>query len=64
MIALYGRDVTTKWFSGFTDASDYKSAFEKAYGDSFSTFNKLADSYWKSLVNKKYVAKDVAARLR
>jgi len=63
MIALYGWDATTKWFSGFTDASDYQSAFKKAYGDSLSTFNKLADSYWKSLVNKKYIAKDVATRL-
>lgn len=64
MIALYGWDATTKWFSGYTDASDYKGAFKKAYGDSLSSFNKLADSYWKSLVNKKYVAKDVAARLK
>jgi hypothetical protein len=64
MIALYGWDATTKWFSGFKDASDYQSAFKKAHGDSLSTFNKLADSYWKSLVNKKYIAKDVAARLR
>jgi hypothetical protein len=64
MIALYGWDATTKWFSGFTDASDYQSAFKVAYGDSLATFNKLADSYWKSLVDKKYVAKDVAARLK
>ena len=64
MIALYGWEATTKWFSGFTDPSDYQSAFKKAYGDSLTSFNKLADSYWKSLVNKKYVAKDVAARLK
>ncbi len=64
MIALYGWDATTMWFSGFTDASDYQSAFKKAYGDSLSSFNKLADSYWKSLVNKNYIAKDVVARLR
>lgn len=64
MIALYGWEATTKWFSGFTDPSDYQSAFKKAYGDSLASFNKLADSYWKSLVNKKYVAKDVAARLK
>ena len=64
MLALYGWDAATKWFSGFTDPSDYQSAFKKAYGDSLASFNKLADSYWKSLVNKKYVAKDVAARLK
>jgi hypothetical protein len=64
MIALYGWDATTKWFSGFTDQSDYQSAFKRAYGESLTSFNKLADSYWKSLVNKKYEAKDVAARLR
>jgi hypothetical protein len=64
MIALYGWDATTKWFSGYTDASDYQGAFKKAYGDSLASFNKLADSYWKSLVNKKYVAKDVVARLK
>jgi hypothetical protein len=64
MIALYGWDATTKWFSGYTDASDYQGAFKKAYGDSLASFNKLADSYWKSLVNKKYVAKDVSARLK
>ena len=64
MIALYGWDATTKWFSGFTDASNYQGAFKKAYGDSLSSFNKLADSYWKSLVNKKYIAKAVVARLR
>lgn len=64
MIALYGWDATTKWFSGYTDASNYQGAFKKAYGDSLDSFNKLADSYWKSLVNKKYVAKDVVARLK
>jgi hypothetical protein len=64
MIALYGWDATTKWFSGFTDAIDYQGAFKKAYGDSLTSFNKLADSYWKSLVDKKYVAKDVVARLK
>jgi len=64
MIALYGWDATTKWFSGYTDASDYQGAFKKAYGDSLASFNKLADSYWKSLVDKKYVAKDVASRLK
>ena len=64
MIALYGWEATTKWFSGFTDPSNYQSAFKKAYGESLTSFNKLADSYWKSLVNKKYVAKDVAARLK
>ena len=64
MIALYGWDATTKWFSGYTVASDYQGAFKKAYGDSLASFNKLADSYWKSLVNKKYVAKDVVARLK
>jgi hypothetical protein len=64
MIALYGWDATTKWFSGFTDKSDYQSAFKRAYGDSLASFNKLADSYWKSLVNKKYVPKDVVARLK
>jgi hypothetical protein len=64
MIALYGWDATTKWFSGYTDATDYQGAFKKAYGDSLISFNKLADSYWKSLVNKKYVAKDVSARLK
>ena len=64
MIALYGWEATTKWFSGFTDSSNYQSAFKKAYGESLPSFNKLADSYWKSLVNKNYVAKDVAARLK
>jgi len=64
MIALYGWDATTKWFSGFTDESDYQGAFKRAYGDSLASFNKLADSYWKSLVNKKYVPKDVVARLK
>lgn len=64
MIALYGWDATTKWFSGYTDASDYQGAFKRAYGDSLASFNKLADSYWKSLVDKKYVAKDVIARLK
>ena len=64
MIALYGWDATTRWFSGFTDKSDYQSAFKRAYGDSLASFNKLADSYWKSLVNKKYVPKDVVARLK
>ncbi|CAB4638378.1 unannotated protein [freshwater metagenome] len=64
MIAIYGWDATTRWFSGYTDASDYQGAFKKAYGDSLASFNKLADSYWKSLVNKKYVAKDVVARLK
>jgi hypothetical protein len=64
MIALYGWDATTKWFSGYTDASDYQGAFKKAYGDSLASFNKLADSYWKSLVNKKYVAEDVIAKLK
>ena len=64
MIALYGWDAATKWFSGYTDASDYQGAFKNAYGDSLASFNKLADSYWKSLVNKKYVAKDVASRLK
>ena len=64
MIALYGWDATTRWFSGFTDKNDYQSAFKTAYGDSLSSFNKLADSYWKSLVNAKYVAKDVEARLK
>jgi hypothetical protein len=64
MIALYGWEATTKWFSGYTDGSDYQGAFKRAYGDSLTSFNKLADSYWKSLVNKKYVAKDVLARLK
>lgn len=64
MIALYGWEATTKWFSGFTDSSNYQIAFKNAYGDSLTSFNKLADSYWKSLVNKNYVAKDVAARLK
>ena len=64
MIALYGWDATTRWFSGFTDKSDYQSAFKRAYGDSLASFNKLADSYWKSLVNKKYVPKDVVERLK
>lgn len=64
MYALYGWDATTRWFSGYSDPADYKGAFKKAYGDSLSSFNKLADSYWKSLVNKKYVPNDVISRLK
>lgn len=64
MIALYGWDATTRWFSGFTDSRDYEGAFKRAYGDSLPTFNKLADSYWKSIVNKSYKPTDVIARLK
>lgn len=64
MIALYGWDATTKWFSGYSSDTDYKEAFKRAYGDSLSSFNKLADSYWKSLVNKQYTPRDVIARLK
>jgi hypothetical protein len=63
MIALYGWDAPTAWFAGFTNSEDFESAFKKAYGDSLSDFNKLADSYWAFLDNPRNVSPELMARL-
>ena len=63
MIALYGWDAPTAWFAGFTNSEDFESAFKKAYGDSLSDFNKLADSYWAYLDNPRNISPELLARL-
>jgi hypothetical protein len=53
MVALYGWDATTRWFSGFTTGSDYESAFNVAFGKTLTEFESLADVYWKYLYDSK-----------
>ena len=63
MIALYGWDAPIAWFAGFSNSEDFENAFQKAYGDSLSDFNKLADSYWAYLDNPRNISPGLLSRL-
>jgi len=63
MIALYGWDAPISWFAGFSNSEDFENAFKKAFGDSLSDFNKLADSYWAYLDNPRSISPGLLSRL-